>query len=126
MGLLDQAREDWKAITSDTEGFGSSIKLIAPTGEIAEFTNLHFKINLGIDEIGLRVNAKKAHISFSESQVYDSNPAYVLRNAQGEVNMAKHRVVVADSTGLDKNYVVSECFPDESLGVIVLILGDYE
>ena len=32
---------------------------------------------------------------------------------------------VADSTGVVKNYKVQQWFPDEKLGMIVLILGMY-
>jgi len=33
---------------------------------------------------------------------------------------------VSDSTFLVKKYIVTESYPDESLGLIILILGDYE
>jgi hypothetical protein len=36
-----------------------------------------------------------------------------------------HLVNVKDSTGNLRNYVIMENFPDETLGMITCILGDY-
>jgi hypothetical protein len=41
------------------------------------------------------------------------------------VALQGHKVAVADSTGVVKNYVVREQYPDETIGLIVLILGTY-
>jgi hypothetical protein len=129
MGLIDQARRDWKSITSDKDrGFAVEMLLTAPDGETATITNLHTKHHAAIDFSSgapMKVNSKQAHISFSESQASDSNPLYVLRNADGEVYLQNHRVTVKDSTGLDKVYVIDQWWQNETLGVIVCILGDY-
>lgn len=125
MGLLEKARKDWKAITGSTNHWAVDILLTAPTGETASFTNIHSKHHMSIDGDGLPVNGKNAHISFSESQIIDSNPLYPIRNIKGEVSMARHRASVMDSTGLSKQYVIERWHQDETLGVIVCILGNY-
>jgi hypothetical protein len=68
------------------------------------------------------VNTKNAHIAISEKFLSDAS--YPYRNLSGEVSLKNHRIAVADSTGLVKNYVIREIFPDETIGLIVCILGD--
>lgn len=127
MNLIKQARKDALAITSNlSSGFGREIA-ITPVGggTTVNIIGLATKHHLGFDPTtGVSVNVKNAHITFHESLLTDQG--YVVRNAKGEVSLYNHKVVTADSTGLDKEYVIREFFPDESLGLIVCILGDFE
>lgn len=122
MSILDLAKRDILQITGDVDGFGVSIKLTAPSGETTTVFGLHSKIHFGINDEGIAVNSKKAHVSFAEIAL-DGYPA---RNAKGDVSLKKHKVVVADSTGVEATYIIREHFPDETLGFIVCILGDFE
>lgn len=124
MGLIDNAKEDIENITSDLDGFAVEMKLTAPTGQIVDITGLHTKIHLGVNTEGEAVNSKKAHVSFSEKFLTDAN--YPVRNSSGEVSIIKHLVDVKDSTGEIKNYRIQEAYPDETIGLIVCILEDYE
>lgn len=123
MGLIAQAKADWQAITSNTDEWGVSMTLLAPTSETATIKGLHTKHHLGIDTEGRPVNTKNAHVSFSEKLLTDAG--YPVRNAAGEVYLKDHRVTVKDSTGNDAIYVIRQWFPDETIGVIVCILDDY-
>ena len=51
---------------------------------------------------------------------------YPVRNAKGEIRLIDHKVSYADSSGITKTYIVRENWPDENLGLIVLILGDFK
>ena len=124
MGLIDQAKSDIEDITSNTDGFGVALFFEGPCGEFAEITGLHTKHHLGVDTEGNSVNSKNAHVSFSEKFLTDLN--YPVRNLDGEVSMVGHKVRVKDSTGLDKTYVIEENYPDETIGLIVCILGNFE
>lgn len=138
MSLKDQARALIAQITTDTDsGWADDIVLLSPGnssfdssfgitfGASVSIKGLHSKHHLGIDlETGNHVNEKKAHISFTEQQVVDLG--FPIRNAKGEVNMAKYLCKVKDSTGVLLLYVVEQWFPDETVGLIVCILGDYE
>lgn len=121
MSLREQAKADWLAFSSDDEGFGTSIMFTAPNGFSISVTNLHTKHHLGVDDMGRMVNSKNAHVSVSEAQLV----GYPVRNSDGEVAMVHHRVTVADSTGIPKTYKINQAYPDETLGVLVFILGDY-
>jgi hypothetical protein len=122
MSILDLAKSDLIHITGNGDGFAQSIKLTAPGGETITVYGQHAKINFGFNAEGLMVNTRKAHVAIAESLLV----GYPVRNAAGDVAMLNHRVEVADSTGSIYSYIVSEHFPDETLGLIVCILGAFE
>jgi hypothetical protein len=125
MGLLEQARADIKQITGNTDEFAvnATFRAPAPGNQTMTIPVIHTKHHLGQDSEGRPKNTKNAHISFSESAV----PAeYPIRNTTGEVSLHGHQVTVKDSTGTDKQYMIREWFPDETLGLIVCIMGDFE
>lgn len=122
MGLAEQIIEDMRVISGDTSGFGVSITLISPEDETITTTGFSTKHHLAVDEFGQEVNTKKASVAISEGNL----TGYPLRNANSEVDLKGHRVNVTDSTGIEKNYTARSWFPDEKLGLIVIILTDYE
>lgn len=122
MGLIDQIQADIKSITSNLNDFGVAMILTAPTNETITITGIHTKHHLGIDTDGNMVNSKKASIAFSESLLV----GYPCRNLSQEVNLKNHKVSVKDSTIILKNYRVQSWFPDETIGLIVCILEDFE
>lgn len=122
MSLLAQAKADIEQITSNSNEWTSELSFVAPTGETAVINGLHTKHHLAFDTDGRPVNSKNAHISFSESLL--SNLEYPVRNDAGEVHLKNHMVTVKDSTGLDKNYLIAQWIPDETIGFIVCILSD--
>jgi len=122
MGLIDQAKADIAQITSNLDDFAVEIKLTAPDGTEKNITGLHTKIHLGVDTDGMPVNSRKAHISFSEVNITN----YPMRNSRGEVDLRNHNMEVKDSTGITKKYTINQFFPDETIGLIVCIVEDYE
>ena len=124
MNLIDRARYDTQRITSNlNNGFGVSMTLIAPGGATATVIGLHTKHWLSVDTEGNQVDSKNAHASFAEKFLKEVN--YPLRNGQGEVDLSKHKLKVKDSTGVEWTYVIERSFPDETVGLIVCILGDF-
>ncbi len=124
MSLTDRAKADVALITSNKRGWGVDIVLTAPTAQVITITGLHTKHHLAYDTDGNAVNTKKAAISFSESFLTAVN--YPVRNSAGEVDFKDHLFDVKDSTGILKHYTSQSWFPDEKLGLIVVILQDYE
>lgn len=123
MNILDRAKRDIKNITSNTGDFAVEITFIAPDSTTVTITGLHTKIYLNVDEMGNPISSKKAHISVSEKSLTDLD--YPVRNTKGEVNLVKHRVNVKDSTGIEKNYITQIILPNETVGLITIILEDY-
>jgi hypothetical protein len=122
--LLAKARRDAKKFIK-SGGFQEDISLITPDGlTILGTTGLASKHFINFDSDGAPINSKNAHICLDED-VLTLN-SYPYRNADGDVSLRSHKINVKDSTGLVKNYVIKEWFPDETLGLIVCILGDYD
>lgn len=123
MSLIDLCKSNWQRFTSDTNGFGVAITITSPLNDVVELVGLATKHHIGIDTDGNLVNTKNAHVSFAEKLLTDA--AYPVRNASGEVNLKGHKISYIDSTGNSKNYVIREWFPDETVGMITCILGDF-
>ena len=127
MSILDLAKADIKKITSDLNGFAVSMTFIAMDYDdtTATINGLHTKHHIGINpETGAIINSLNAHISFTEALLTELG--YPVRNDNGEVAMRNHKVIVKDSTGIEKTYLIRENFPDETLGFIVLMLEAFE
>lgn len=124
MGLLDQAKSDIEEITSNLDEWAAIITFTAPTGEIAIVNGLHRKIHLGVDTDGNVVDSKQAHVSVSERFLTEA--LYPVRGAKGEIVMYGHLINVKDSTGIIKNYIAQTIIPDETIGLITILLGDYK
>lgn len=122
-GLLNKARRDSKKYITKG-GFEENISLQTANGlisiETTGFVSKHH-INFGTD--GSAINAKNAHICISEEELVLK--AYPVRNFQNEVYLLNHKVLAEDSSGVVKKYIIKEWFPDETLGLIVCILSDY-
>lgn len=125
MGLIEQALQDIADITSDLDEWGVSITLTSPDFNTATLNGFHTKHHLAINDQGKQVNSRSAHISFSEVNLYRANSVYPLRNEKKEVSLKGHKVTVNDSTGRTCTYIIREWFPDETIGLIVCILGDF-
>lgn len=125
MNILDLAKADIEAITSDDNGWTRQMTFVAPNNVASATINgLHSKHHTGISTEGMRVSAKTASVSVSEKFLSDKN--YPVRDADGEVLLKGHLVAVKDSTGNFCIYSVREWYPDETVGLIVCILGDFD
>ena len=122
-GLIEQAKGDWQRFSSDPKTWGIAITLTAPTAEVANIVGIATKHHIGVDTDGNPINTKNAHITISEQLLVDAG--YPVR-ANNEVSILQHRVSYKDSTGITKEYVIEETFPDETVGMITCILNDFE
>lgn len=121
--MLDRAKRDVERFTSDPNEWTRPIVMTPPGGPDYTVTGIHTKHHLSVDASYEKfVNFKNSHIAVTEKQLVDLG--YPLRDANANVQLAKHQVQVPDSTGVIKKYVVDQWFPDETLGLITMILGD--
>lgn len=123
MSLIAKANRDWERITGNLNGFGVSLTFVAPNDSTAEVVGLATKHHLGVDQFGDMINSKQAHCSVSEKKLIDAH--YPVRDDNDEVAMNGHLVTFNDSKGSLKTYKIGECYPDETIGVILFILKDY-
>lgn len=121
--LLLSARADAKKYITEG-GFESDITITTPSGDITlETTGWAPKHHISFDTDGTPINAKNVHICLDEDKLIEGGIPVRINE---EVFLKDYRITVKDSSGIDKKYVVKENFPDETLGLIVCILGDFE
>lgn len=119
--LMDAARADAQLYVT-AGGFESDIKITTPDGNIIlNTTGIATKHHISFDTDGTPFHGKNAHITLSEKTLSDAG--YPVR-VDEEINLLKHLITVKDSSGVDKNYVITQNLPDEFLGLIVCVLGD--
>ena len=123
--LLDRARADAKKFVTKG-GFQEEIKLVSlsPNPVTINTIGLASKHWINFDTDGIPVNSKNAHICLNEQELSENN--YPYRNSEQEVDLFNHRVSVKDSTGILKEYVIKEWYPNETLGLLICILKDYD
>ena len=122
--LLNAARNDARKYVK-SGGFEDNITLTTPDEVISiETTGFVTKHHINFDTDGTSINAKNAHICVDEKEL--TKLGYPVRDNSKEVNLLGHYVLVKDSSNEVKKYVIRENFPDETLGLIVCILGDFE
>lgn len=124
--LIDIIKADIEDITSNEGEYGTSMVFESPdASQQITVSGLYTKHHIGINpETGKQINVKNAHCSVSEKFFVDGG--YVVRNSANEVLMKGHKVTVTDVSGITWTYVVQESFADETIGLIVFILGDFE
>lgn len=119
MGLMEQANKDARRFLSGewSEVFTFTTPDKTTFVSIRGLASSH---HLSIDpNSGLPVNARNTHVSIKEKDLTDAG--YAVRNSAGEISLIRHLV-----TYKSKTYKIDETYPDETLGVIICILGSYE
>lgn len=122
--LLQLAKRDAKRIITQG-GFEEDLELITPNGSLTiSLTGFATKHWITYDTDGNAINSSNIHITVSENDL--QTLAYPYRDANGKVKLINHKVNFIDSSGNVGNYIVLENYPDETLGLIVLILRFYK
>lgn len=122
--ILDLAKRDAKVFVNKG-GFELDIQLTTPSNDLTlQAKGLGTKHWINFDSDGNPINSKNVHICIDEEFLV--NNSYPTRNAKGEIRLINHLVSFKDSSGLEKDYIIKENYPDETLGLIVCILADYK
>lgn len=119
MGIFEKARNDSKRYSQEV-----SLTFYRIVGTEVVVKGIATRHHLGVDpDTGLTVNSRNVHCTISESLLNAKN--YTTRNSKGEVNLVNTFVKYADSTGVVRTYKINEVLPDDSLGLLVCILGSF-
>lgn len=81
------------------------------------------KHHLNYSPEGIAINSTNARVTISEAQL--TATGFTVRDSKNNVVLLKSLVSYPDSNGNTQNYIVKEQFPDETVGVIILILSEY-
>ena len=120
--LLAQARKDAKHVVTKL-GFQNDVFLINNLSmNFIQLKGLTSKHWLQFDSDGSPINAKNVHLNLIEKDIQELG--FETRGKNGNVNLLDYYVIVQDSTNNYKKYQVKEVYPNESLGLIVFILGN--
>ena len=120
--LLAQARKDAKHVVTKL-GFQNDVFLINNLSmNFIQLKGLTSKHWIKFDTDGSPINAKNVHLNLVEEDIQALG--FETRGRNGNVKLIDYYVIVQDSTNVYKNYQVKEVYPNESLGLIVFILGN--
>ena len=120
--LLAQARKDVKHVVTKL-GFQNDVFLINNLSiNFIQLKGLTSKHWIQFDSDGSPINAKNVHLNLIEKDIQELG--FETRGKNGNVNLLDYYVIVQDSTNNYKKYQVKEVYPNESLGLIVFILGN--
>lgn len=126
--LIDQIRNDIQNILTDKNGSPAVVPItfttvgIDPT--VTRICNgTAIKHNTGLNEFGMKISAATARVTVSESALIATG--YPTRNSGNKLNIQNHLLSFIDSTGQLYNAVIRTTQSDETTGMIVCILGDY-
>ena len=115
MGLIEQLKKDVATITSNTNDFGVMVQFEFAEHS-CEVSCLQTAHQNGIDAEGMRVNSRISSVAVSEQNLVDLE--YPTRNESNEMTFRDH-ILTIDSN----KYIVTEFYPDETAGLIVLFLA---
>ena len=120
--ILDLARKDAKMITSEG-GFETETTFVSTDGQSEAIVfAICMKHHMSFDTDGEPINSENNSITVHEDVLNDESfPVRI----NGEVNLLGCLVTYADSTGTEMTYRIAENYPDETLGIITLILSRY-
>jgi len=125
MGMLERAKLAVNKYRSDPNGFTKLITIISPDGLISISSyGMHARITEKFNSIGEIVNTDKGHISISEPSW--NAAGLITRDANNACLLKDYKVDVTDSNGVLCHYIIREVNVDNTLSLIILILGDFE
>ena len=127
MSLFDIIKRDAKFIINNG---GYQLDITLSNKDKSQTINIigwAVKVAGFFDTDGNQVNTKNAHCTIDEQVLIDLGYEYKsFKKGIPEVDMIYHYVSFKDSSGQIANYIVRENIPDENLGLIKLLLGDYK
>lgn len=122
--LFELVKKDAKRFIN-SQGYQVDIEMTTPDNtQTINISGWAVKHHVSFDSDGNQVNTKTVRATVDESVL--SSLGYPVRTLKGEIRLINHVVSFKDSSGELKSYIVRENFPDENLGIIVMLLGDYK
>lgn len=123
MSLLDEIRDDVNDIINNEDEFAIAVTIRKDDYTIADVFGTFGKHHTKINGEGMVINSRSTSITITEKALLDAG--YPVRDSDGLVDLIGHIITFKDSTGENKTYTVREQYPDETLGIIPLILDTY-
>jgi hypothetical protein len=120
--MLETARADARKIVSDPAGATSEMTFVSEGGA-------HTAVIWGLDAVthynyseAMTVNTQNGRVTISEQELVDKG--YPTRDARGDINLTGGTVSLADANGTIRRYLIEQAHPDNTLGMVTLIVGN--
>lgn len=123
MSLKERAKADAANILSNSLEWGELLVFTNNLGDAVPVNGMYIEHHVSVDEQGNNVIGKNGRVTVSESELLGAG--YVVRNADGDVDLKNHLITVNHQNGSLVTYRIEYFTPDETLGLIVCYLGDY-
>ena len=126
VGRLQQlSKRDAKRFVNSPNGMAIDIQVKTPDmSQTFEITGWAVKHSISFDSDGNQVNTKIARVLVDEDVLVAKG--ITVRDSRGEINLDKYKFNFKDSSGILKGHSVREYFPDENLGLIMVLLWNAE
>ena len=123
MSLRDQALLDAQGILENSQDFGEPITLIAPDGSTTPMTGLTGDISVMIEpDSGAIVKGRRVHVTlFIKSLPAGERPVSKRKLSEKPWRVSFPRI----TNSVVREYAVVATDPDDTMGTIVLELGEY-
>ena len=124
MGLRDIATADAIEIIQDTVTGGDEIIITSPAGVSEDFLALTNDIHFSIDpETGETVTGRQCSVTVLSSDLVTAGFSEI--KGIHDTNSRPWVVQMTDINGVTATFKVVESHPDNTMGLMVLILGEY-
>jgi hypothetical protein len=123
--ILSKARRDWQRFSQSSVNTEITFETPDAVSNVTVL-GIAMKIHLSLEQENREyINTRHAHVTVSEQLLIDA--AYPTRNTTtGDVDMLNHRITYTDSTGTARTYLIREVHQDETVGILVFVLGTFE
>lgn len=122
--ILDLARQQLSRHTKDENSWSIPISFTSANGlQTASVVGVSSKQSMYMDITNYQFQNKNAHIRIVTKDIVDANPMFPIRNIYGEIDMNGCIANCKDSSDNTIKYKVVQTLPNETLGVIILLLN---
>ena len=120
MGLIEDAMNTAKAITTNLNDFALNAVFTNPASETASVKVLAVDHSNTFDELGNAMTGASVVVTVSELSLTEQG--YTTRNAKNQANLNGHFVVIDYADGRSINHRVYDCRPDYTINLFTLFL----
>ena len=116
------AIRDWRRLSVSSFNIEITFNAPSPSTETATIKGIATNNAITFETDGQDAIGHSVHISFSEAELVAANANYPVRATTGEsaglVDLLGHRASFIDANGTTQNYVITNHYPDNTVGII--------
>lgn len=122
MSLMQSSIELTRRFVTYEGGFSTAIR-VERDRVVVEIRGLAYITHLALDTDGNVIASKKAHCHIIEADLVEKGLS--IRGANGHIDARNLKITFTDANGTAATRLVKTAIPDETIGLVGLILGEY-